>query len=88
MTYLEFSRILTFVGSISITFGAYSQAYKIWRTKSAKDFTPVLIIALVIAELVWLNYGIVLKEWPIITLEALNIPGIFATAILFIKYRK
>jgi len=88
MTYLEFSRILTFVGSISLTIGAYSQAYKIWRTKSVKDFTPVLIFALVLVELVWLNYGIVLKEWPIIALEAINIPGIFATAILYIKYRK
>ena len=88
MSYLEFSRIATFVGSLVLTFGAYSQAYKIWRTKSAKDFSSILIIALILVELVWLNYGIVLKEWPIITLEAINIPGIFATAILFVRYRK
>ncbi len=88
MSYLEISRIATFVGSLALTFGVYAQAYKIWRTKSAKDFTPILIFALILVEIVWLNYGIVLREWPIIALEAINIPGIFATAILFIKYRK
>lgn len=87
MNYLEFSRILTFVGSLTITFGVYSQAYKIWHTKSARDFAPFLVIGIVFTELVWLNYGIVIREWPIIALEALNIPGVFAVAVLYLKYR-
>lgn len=87
MNYLDFSRILTLVASLSITFGVYSQAYKIWKTKSAKDFTGILIFAIVLTEFVWLNYGIVIKEWPIITLEALNIPGVILVAILYVKHR-
>jgi MtN3 and saliva related transmembrane protein len=87
MSYLEFSRILTLVGSLTITIGVYSQAYKIWQTKSAKDFTPYLIIGIVFTEFVWLNYGIVIREWPIITLETLNIPGVILAAIFYIKYR-
>ena len=87
MNYLEFSRILTFVGSFTITFGVYSQAYKIWRTKGVEDFAPLLILGMVLTEFVWLNYGIAIREWPIIVLEVLNIPGVIEVAVLYLKYR-
>jgi len=87
MNYVELSRVLTIVSSITIIIGLYSQAWKIWRTKSAKDFTGILIFAMVLTELVWLNYGIAIKEWPIIVLETINVPGIILIAFLFIKYR-
>lgn len=88
MNYLEFSRILTIIASMTITFGVYSQAYKMWRTKSVKDFSGALIFAIVFTEFVWLNYGLAIKEWPIIVLEIMNIPGVIITSILFLKYKK
>ncbi len=88
MNYLEISRILTMVSSITIMFGVYSQALKIWQTKSVKDFTPILIFAMVFTEFIWLNYGLAIREWPIIVLETINIPGVVIIAILFIKYRQ
>ncbi len=88
MSYVEISRMATFVASLTITFGVYSQVWKIWKTKSAKDFAAILILGIVITEFVWLNYGIVIREWPIIALETINIPGVIIMAILFLKYRK
>lgn len=87
MNYLEISRILTMVSSITIMVGLYAQAWKIWRTKSAKDFTAILVFAMVLTEFVWFNYGLAIREWPIIVLETINIPGVIVIAILFIKYR-
>ncbi len=87
MNYLEISRIITFIASILITIGLYDQAFKIWRTKSAKDFTITLVAALLFNEIAWLNYGFALFEWPIITLGILNIPAVIIASLGFLKYR-
>jgi MtN3 and saliva related transmembrane protein len=87
MNYLEISRILTVVGGIAITVGLYAQSIKIFKTKSAKDFSWIILFALMINELVWLNYGFALSEWPIILLSGANIPGVVLTVIGFLLYR-
>jgi len=87
MNWLEISRIITIFASIGITIGIYTQVIKIFKTKSANDFTIVLIGALVFNELAWLNYGLALHEWPIILIAACNLPGIFLTFFGYIKYR-
>lgn len=88
MSYLEISRILTFATSLFMTFGLYSQAWKIWKTKSAKDFASPIILAIVANEIVWLNYGLALREWPIIGLGMLNVPAVAIASIGFWKYRQ
>jgi len=88
LSYLEISRVITLIASVFITFGLYDQAIKIWRTRSAKDFTVSIIIALGFNEIAWLNYGVSLGEWPIIIIGCLNIPVAIIASIGFIKYRK
>lgn len=85
MTLLEISRIITVVASFFITAGLYWQAFKVWETKSANDFSMLLVCAVVFNELAWLNYGIALSEWPITLVSLLNLP---AVAILSIGYFK
>jgi uncharacterized protein with PQ loop repeat len=46
------------IAGLVITAGVYAQAYKIFRTRSAKDFSTILIISLVYSELSWLVYGL------------------------------
>lgn len=81
--YLQVSRILVLTGSISITAGLYLQAIKLWRTKSASDFAPLLVLSVLYNEIVWLNYGLALWEWPIIMIGLLNIP---AAVAIFVGY--
>ena len=88
MTYLEFSRILTFAGSMLITVGLYEQAWKIWRTRSAKDFTLSLIASLLLTEFVWLNYGVVIHEWPIYAVSIVNIPAALLATWGYVRFRK
>lgn len=88
MTYLEVSRVVLVIGSISITCGLYAQAIKIWRTKSAKDFSLALVVALVVNEAVWLNYGIALGEWPIIAIGIANTPAVIVVVAGFFQYCK
>jgi MtN3 and saliva related transmembrane protein len=68
--------------------GLWSQAIKIWQTKSAKDFTYLLVFALIFNEFAWLNYGLSLREWPIIFIGFSNIPAVVIIFIGFLKYRR
>ena len=88
VSYIEFSRILATVASMVITVGLYSQATKIWRTKSARDFSALLVAALLLDEIAWLNYGLAIYEWPIILIAALNIPAVILAVVGYLKYRK
>lgn len=86
MNYLETSRIITLIASIFITFGLYDQSLKIYKTKSAKDFTWTIIFALLLNEVAWVNYGFSLSEWPIIFVGLVNIPAIVIIIIGYYKY--
>jgi len=87
MNYLEISRIVALIASVFITIGLYHQAFKIWKTKSAKDFTWTIIIALLLNELAWLNYGFALVEWPIIVIAFANVPAVIIASIGYFKYK-
>lgn len=87
MGYLEISRIITLVASALITYGLYDQAIRIYKIKSARDFSMSIIFALMINELAWLNYGISLSEWPIILVGAVNIPPLIMIFTGYFKYK-
>lgn len=83
--YQGVSRMLTFVVSLLVTYSLYDQAWKIWCTKSVKDFTASIIVALVANELVWLNYGCSISEWPIITIGLINVPAAVWIVVGYIR---
>lgn len=87
MLYLEVSRIAAFSSSLVLVTGLYFQAYKIWKTKSAKDFTPLLIVALLIDEALWMNYGLAIHEWPVWLLGVTSLPAAIVVAAGYLKYR-
>lgn len=84
--YLSYSRFLVLFASFVITVGLYSQVFKLFRTKSAKDFSTSLIIALLVNELAWLNYGIALREWPIIIVDLASLPADIAIMVGYCKW--
>jgi MtN3 and saliva related transmembrane protein len=85
---LEAIRVITVMASLLIAIGLYDQSFKIWRTRSAKDFTSTLILALVLNEMSWLAYGLSIHEWPIIVVSAINVPATVIAALGFLRYRK
>lgn len=87
MNYLEISRALTLIASFFITFGLYDQAVRIFKYKSAKDFTWTIIIALLFNEFAWINYGYSLHEWPIIIVGLANVPAIIIVFIGYLRYK-
>jgi uncharacterized protein with PQ loop repeat len=84
--YPEISRVITLMASLTITFGLYAQCLKLFRTRSAKDFTPVLAGSLLFSEIVLLNYGLVLGEWPIVLISCLNMAPVVLITIGYGRY--
>jgi uncharacterized protein with PQ loop repeat len=88
MDYPTISRFAVTVASFLITVGLYQQAYKIWKTRSVHDFAAIVIAAVLVNELAWLNYGVMLAEWPIILVTALNLIPAVAICTGYIRFRR
>lgn len=73
--------------SVLITLGLYDQSLKVWRTKSAKDFTTSIVVAILVNEVAWLNYGFSIGEWPVIVVSLLNIPAALVAAVGYFRFR-
>jgi len=87
MNYPTISRWIVFGASLLITVGLYHQAYKVWKTRSVRDFASTVIVAILINELAWLNYGIMLAEWPIILVTSLNLFPAVAVCVAYFRFR-
>lgn len=59
------------------------QAYKIFQSKSAKDISLVSFLIVEFGSLVWVLYGLEIKNYPIVIP---NILGFIATTLVLIGY--
>ena len=69
-----------------LTTGAYlPQVVKTWRTRSTEDISLITFVALVVGQSLWLGYGIIIANVPLIFANAISS---FLTAnILYVKLR-
>lgn len=86
MSYGDFTRIAVLATSIALVGGLYAQVLKIWHTRSARDFSLILIIALLLDGIAWLNYGFILREWPILTIGFISFPAVIGAFVGYLKY--
>ena len=61
------------------------QVMQIWKTRSAKDVSLPMFVAFTLGVALWLAYGIITGELPIIIWNAVTL--VFAAAILVMKIR-
>jgi MtN3 and saliva related transmembrane protein len=68
----------------SITF--LPQVIKIWQTKSAKDLSMPMLLLLVIGVSMWLAYGIIIKNTPVIYTNSMVLFMTFIMLFFKLKY--
>ena len=61
------------------------QITKILKTKSAEDVSKKMFIAVAVGVALWLAYGIMLKQWPIIIWNSVSL--VLASAIIALKFK-
>jgi MtN3 and saliva related transmembrane protein len=61
------------------------QVVKTWRTRSTKDISLVMFMVLITGVLLWLAYGILIRDIPLIVANGATL--LFAGTILFFKLK-
>ncbi|MEK6853042.1 MAG: SemiSWEET family transporter [Nanoarchaeota archaeon] len=72
------------IGSIAY----FPQIYKIIKRKSVEDISIVTYSIWTLGTLVWLLYGIQIRNKPIIISNSIGLIGATAIITLYIKYKK
>jgi len=63
---MDFVPVLGYIAGSCTTVAFLPQVYRAWRTKSCKDLSPGMLMLFAIGILLWLIYGILIQELPII----------------------
>jgi MtN3 and saliva related transmembrane protein len=66
-------QLIGFAAGSLTTLAYVPQVVRTWRTRSARDLSLGMLIALSAGVSLWLTYGIVLGAWPIIIANALTL---------------
>jgi len=70
----------------SLTTAAFlPQVIKTWKTRSAKDLSLGMFLLFCLGVVLWLAYGIIQRDIPVIAANLLTL--ILASALLFFKLR-
>ena len=80
--------LATYIGTVAgtLTTAAYlPQVVKVWRSRSAGDISLQMYILMVTGASLWVTYGLMLMEWPVIIANAVSL--LFTAAILAFKLR-
>jgi len=81
--------VATFIGlgaAACTTISFLPQAIKSWKTKSMKDVSLPMYILLVTGSVLWLSYGIMLKDTPLILANGVGLSFISLTFFMKIRY--
>ena len=79
-------RVLATITGVLMSLGYYPQAWKIWRTKSAKDISTLSFIIFSIGTASWFAYGWYLHDATIMLSFGLGVIGSWTILILSMLY--
>jgi len=82
---MDLITLLGLVAGLLTTASLVPQAHKIWKSRSAKDVSLRMFAAFSLGVALWLVYGILKKEIPIIVWNAASLA--LGGAILAMKLR-
>ncbi|MEJ5227980.1 SemiSWEET transporter [Thermodesulfovibrio sp.] len=83
----KISNLVGIIAGIITTSALLPQAIKIYRTKSARDISLAMFIFLAVGVTLWLIYGILIKEIPVIVANFFSLLLIVTIIVMKIRYR-
>ncbi|MCH7850355.1 MAG: lipid-A-disaccharide synthase N-terminal domain-containing protein [Nanoarchaeota archaeon] len=76
---------LGFLAALLTTIAFIPQVIKSWKTKKTKDVSLAMFIILVVGIFLWLIYGLLVKDLPLIVANLITF--ILVSSILFLKLK-
>lgn len=83
--------VLTFLTGIVgtlMSFGHFSQAYRIFQRKSSLDVSMLTYIVFFFGSVIWVLYGLVIREMAIVVSFGVGVIGTATVLGLAMRYRK
>ena len=80
---MKIEMLIGLLGGTFTTISFFPQVIRIWKTHSTKDLSLSMFLLFSIGVLLWLIYGIILMQWPIILANVITL--IMALVILIFK---
>ena len=78
-------KLLGFAAATCTTLAFAPQCVKVWRTRSTEDISLGMFLVLVLGVALWLLYGLLSGDAPLIASKAIML--VLAGAILFMKLK-
>ncbi len=77
--------LIGLMGGALTTISFLPQVIKVWKTHSTKDLSLIMFLLFSLGVLLWLIYGLILMDWPIIISNLVTL--LLALTILVHKVR-
>ncbi len=78
-------QVLGLTAGTITSFTFIPQVIQIWKTKSAKDISIVMLLLLIVGVSMWLSYGILVKDAAIIYTNSMVLA--MSLIMLFFKFK-
>lgn len=82
---MPFVDIIGYLAGFFILISIVPQIVKSWKTKSTKDISLLRYLIYVLGVVLWLVYGIILINGPMIAINSINL--ILASTIVYLKLK-
>ena len=82
---MPFVTVLGMVAGVLTTIAFVPQVVRTWRTRSTADISLVMFLIYVTGIVLWLIYGLMLSDLPLITSNAVTL--LFSGTILGLKLK-
>ncbi|MEK6969155.1 MAG: SemiSWEET transporter [Nanoarchaeota archaeon] len=82
---MSFIDIIGYAAGFLILISIIPQIIKSWKTKSTKDISLLRYLIYAAGVVLWLVYGIVLYNGPMMVVNGINL--ILASSILYLKFK-
>ena len=84
---MAFLAVLATIFGMAMSFGYFTQTYKIIKRKSARDVSLLTYLIFGSGVTVWLIYGISIEDLPIIISNIVAIIGAMSVILSYFAYR-
>ena len=72
--------ILATISGVGMAVSNLPQSFKIFKTKSAKDISPITYLILFVAGFIWILYGLEIQSFPVTFANSIGV--LFSLSVL------
>ena len=76
------------VAAALTSFGFVPQIVKMWRTKSVRDVSPIMIVQFIAGVLLWTVYGVHLRDPVVMAANLVSLAILITALLLYFRFFK